>query len=143
MTKCRDPQRIYDIIQKRRWYPAAWGHHPAEVKAAFKTFKWRPQLKYCWQNCQRFLLDAYRHGMTDLLSRLSYHEGYVLVHGVMTPHAWLRIDGDLLELTVDPSIQVIYLKSYEVSLASLLARTIQNNAFVPDEAKLAKIRIVS
>lgn len=139
MTKRRDPKRIYAVMQKQGWYPALWSHHPAEIKEAFKAFGWRPQLKYCWQNCQRFILDTYRHGFTELQARLRYHEGYVMAHGVVTPHAWLTFNGERLELTVDPGVEVVYLKSYEVTLEGLLARAVQTREFSPDMAKLANI----
>jgi hypothetical protein len=101
-------------IRTRGWAPALWAHHPSEVKDAIRRMRWRPQVKQCFANCQRFLLAREEHGLN-----VEYREGYVQ-NIIPVPHAWLIYQGEILELTLDPDRNVKYLQSYAVSTGDVL-----------------------
>ena len=89
--------------------PVRWAHHPAEVVAVLKACGIRPRSKQCHANSQRFLQAA-----EELRPRLEYREGLVRSQrGTLFEHAWLTLDGEILDLTLD-SRQHEYVASYAI-----------------------------
>lgn len=92
-------ERIFEGLRKRGWYPARWAHHPPAVKRKLRSFRWRPQVKQCFANCQRFVLD--NATSPDPLDDVEYHEGWVLAL-IPIAHAWLTVGGEVVDLTLEP-----------------------------------------
>lgn len=98
-----------EAIGARGWYPARWAHHPQPIKAAIRRLGWRPQVKHCWQNSQRLLLDNDAMGLG---LGLGYREGWVTVTfdwgPFTTEHGWLVYRGAVLDLTLPPEDDTQY-----------------------------------
>lgn len=72
-------------------------HHPEHIRQILKTIGLYPNIKECFANCQRFVLGVDDHNVG---LEATYHEGYVF--GLIPfEHAWVEIDGEVLELTLD------------------------------------------
>lgn len=109
-------------LNERGWAEALWAHHPPEVRAAIRSLGWRPQVKQCFANCQRFALAR--------LLEVEYREGWV--HTVIPiQHAWLVYRGEILDLTLDPGRDVEYLESYAVPLEEVALAAVRRGFFGP------------
>jgi hypothetical protein len=73
----------------------------------------RSEPKDCYNNAFRFISDNWSHDITYIL-------GYTLVHGIPIQHAWVKVDGQHLDVTLDPGTN-LYFKVIEVSKVHLLA----------------------
>lgn len=117
--------RRVDCYVKRGWCPVPWAHHPEPIKRAIRAMGWRPQMKQCFANSQRFALYADRHGI-----EVEYREGYA--SGLIPfEHAWLMFEGRVLDLTIEPDGAVEYLKSYAVPTATILQHVVRTETFSP------------
>lgn len=87
-------QRIA-FYQKHGWCPLPTSRHPKEVRDSLREARIRPQMKQCYRNSQRFIVES------DLAPRLTYVEGVVDGH---IPHAWLLLDGQILDLTLEKPV---------------------------------------
>lgn len=127
---------IYHQIRARGWAPALWAHHPPEVKRAITTMGWRPQVKQCFMNCQRFILGG--HGL-----EVEYREGYVQTL-IPMEHAWLIYKGEVLELTLDPNKEISYLDSHTASILDIQMNMAITGSYGPvfprDLAELSPFR---
>lgn len=116
---------VDDVIRQlneRGWAEALWAHHPPEVRAAIRAMGWRPQVKQCFANCQRFALAR--------LLEVEYREGWI--HAVIPmQHSWLVYQGRTLDLTLDPGRDVEYLESYAVPLDEVALAAVRRRAFGP------------
>ncbi len=85
---------------ERPHVPVAWKHQQAEIRAALRRHSVRPVTKSCMMNSQRLFVAA-----DELRGRLVYVEGWRADHqlDVPIPHAWLELDGVLVDLTLDAS----------------------------------------
>lgn len=61
-----------------------------------------PQMKQCFYNCQRFVVNTF-------LS-VEYHEGWV-TSIIPIEHAWIKWNGQIIDLTLEPDMEREYLKS--------------------------------
>jgi len=95
-------EHVVATWNRQGWYPAPWSHHPQEVKDAIRQLGWRPKIKECYANCQRFALYS---GLD-----VEYREGWV-VSGIALEHAWLIYKGSILDLTLNPDRGPKYLNS--------------------------------
>lgn len=86
-----------------------WAHHPFEIKAALRLHRIRPSARTCHGNCQRLILAA-----EELEGRLRYHEGIARSGKLVFEHAWLTLDGHVVDLTLT-DCDTTYLAGYEVS----------------------------
>lgn len=77
------------------WAPVKYAHQPAEIKAELRRIGMRPQMKQCFANCQRFIVQS-------ALTGLEYHEGYITAI-IPLEHAWLTWDGERIDLTLAPN----------------------------------------
>ena len=80
------------FYQKHGWAPVSTTRHSQEVREAIRDARFRPAMKQCFRNSQRLII------LSELRSRLTYVEG--LLNGYML-HAWLLLDGEILDLTLD------------------------------------------
>jgi hypothetical protein len=87
-------RRLVDVYSRQGWYPAKWAHHPPEIKAELRRMGYRPRVKECYQNCQRFL-------MRTKLDDLWYVEGHAGTV-VPVPHCWLLYKDQVVDLTLPP-----------------------------------------
>jgi|AntDeeMinimDraft_6_1070357.scaffolds.fasta_scaffold06662_4 hypothetical protein len=94
----------FDHYVKHGWCPVPWKHHPEPIKEALRGMGWKPQLKQCFYNSQRFLVTARQMGL-DL--DLEYHEGYAQTL-IPFEHAWLVYEGEVLDLTLPPDREPVY-----------------------------------
>lgn len=85
-----EAKRAY--YHKHGYCPLATARHSKEVRDAIRAAGMRPMMKQCFKNSQRFIMRS------DLADRLTYVEGVV---GRATFHAWLLLDGKILDLTLD------------------------------------------
>lgn len=116
---------VDDVIRQlneRGWAEALWAHHPPEVKAAIRTMRWRPQVKQCFANCQRFALAR--------VLDVEYREGWVQTL-IPVEHAWLVYRGEILDLTLDPGRGAEYLESYAVPLEEVALSVIRRRSYGP------------
>ena len=128
--------QVYTGLMERGWYPAQWKHHPAPIKEAIRRFGWRPQVKQCFANCQRFILD---NATTGPGLAVEYREGYVQTL-IPIEHAWLIYEGEPLDLTLDPDIERVYLDSAGYSVADIRKRIVTAGSFGPvDQIALNKL----
>ncbi len=121
MTK-RTSDDVYRQLWARGWAPALWAHHPPEVREVFHRQGWRPLVKQCFANCQRFALNT---GLD-----VEYREGWVVILIPMA-HAWLIYKGEVLDLTLDLNQEVQYLDSYAVSYDEILTYVIETGSYGP------------
>ncbi len=129
MTR-RTTDDVYHQIRRRGWAPALWAHHPPEVKRAIWWMGWRPQVKQCFSNCQRFVLGVQRLAPMGIDLEVEYREGWV--HTVIPmEHAWLIYEGRVLDLTLDPNRDVEYLCSNIVSQEEILLRVVRTGEYGP------------
>jgi len=111
-----DTDRRVRCFLRRGWCPVPWAHHPKPIRDALRAMGWRPKMKGCWQNAQRFACEAPRHGI-----EVEYREGYC--QGIIPfDHGWLMYEGEVLDLTLTPADvrEYTYLDSYAVSRAEVL-----------------------
>lgn len=88
---------------------AKYGHLRPELKHLLRAAGIRPQRKQCFANCQQIMLEA-QH--TRLEPWLDYHEGWVVCSAeVPIRHAWLVLDKDLQDPTLDHRLPEHYLFS--------------------------------
>lgn len=120
--KARDSDDVIRQLSERGWAPALWAHHPPEVKAAIRSMGWRPQVKQCFMNCQRFALS----GLLDV----EYREGWIQTI-VPMEHAWLSYRGEVLELTLDPGREVEYLDSCSATADEIRVQLIRSRTYGP------------
>lgn len=125
----RDAQKLAETYFKQGYVNALWAHHPPEVKAAIREFGWRPQIKNCFMNSQQFFLDCWRR-KPELFERLEYHEGYVVTI-LPLEHAWLKLDGEVLDLTLDPGIGREYLRSHTYGSEEVLKHVVKTGTWGP------------
>lgn len=98
--------RRIEGYHKRGWYPVKYAHHPKVIRDAIRAIGFRPQMKACHANCQRFMMGIHRDLRSSALpadpalARIEYHEGFSLGLIVFT-HAWLVLDGEVIDLTLD------------------------------------------
>ena len=123
----RTTDDVYRQIRARGWAPALWAHHPPEVKRAIWFMGWRPQVKQCFANCQRFLLGTQSLGLN---LEVEYREGWIQTL-IPMEHAWLIYKGEVLDLTLDPHRDVEYLYSHTASPDQILARIYQTKEYGP------------
>lgn len=92
--------------RRNGWHPVRFAHHPLQIKDAIKRIGMRPQMKQCYRNCQRFKIYA-----TWL--EVEYHEGWVMSITPIPPipHAWLVWGDRIIDLTLEPDINIQYLNS--------------------------------
>lgn len=98
--------RKFETYQAQGWAPADWAHHPTEIKAEIRRLGWRPKIKECFMNSQRFLL-----GVSPEMG-LVYCEGYaeMMISQARYPleHGWLLYRGAVLDLTLGPDRAIEY-----------------------------------
>jgi hypothetical protein len=80
-----------EMYCKRGWCPVPWAHHPKEIRDELRRMRFRPKMKSCFENCQRFVM----HTMLDV----RYTEGYA-VSMIPVEHAWLTWNGRIIDLTL-------------------------------------------
>lgn len=122
----RTTDEVIRQLNQRGWAEALWAHHPPEVKAAIRSMGWRPQVKQCFANCQRFALAR--------LLDVEYREGWVQTV-IPLQHAWLVYRGEVLDLTLDPGRSAEYLRSYAVPLDEVALSAVRNRAYGPVRPK--------
>jgi hypothetical protein len=116
--------RVLDIYGRQGWYPIPWRHHPAEVRDLIRVMRFRPQMKCCYMNSQRFLLGNQNlHAGLDL----EYREGWIMKL-IPIQHAWLLYNGEVLDLTLD-SRETHYLKSIGSTIDQVLSHMIETGVY--------------
>lgn len=108
-----DLEKALDTWSRKGWYPVKWAHHPKEIRDALREIGLRPQIKECYANCQRFMVGIHRPSFSDLSlsTRIQYREGFAFSL-IPFDHAWLTLDGDVVDLTADPERKYVYLLSH-------------------------------
>ena len=98
------------------WAPVSYKHLNPALRALIKAMGYRPRMKECFQNTQRIFMEAHMRRM-PWVARLAYHEGWISSLGVPVQHAWLSLDGENQDPTLDNKAPVDYLasNSYTVS----------------------------
>lgn len=133
-----DLERKIESFNRRGWYPAKYSHHPKLIRDAIRLIGYRPQIKACFMNCQRFVLGVRRGGFDPALLRVRYHEGFAVALIVIT-HAWLEFDGEVIDLTLDPDRATRYLFSKQHDERAILRTLARNKYWGPvDEEWLAR-----
>ena len=96
---------------------------------------WRPQVKQCFMNCQRFILEG--------LLEVEYREGWVQTL-IPMEHAWLIYKGKVLDLTLNSSRDVVYLNSHVAHVLDIQLQMVRTGRFGPvfpeDLAELSPFR---
>jgi hypothetical protein len=116
MKRVRTSADIIAGINKRGWWPSPWAHHPPEIRAALRSQGWRPRVKQCFSNCQRFILGAIG---TELEQHLEYREGWATV-SIPMEHAWLLYKGEVMDMTLGPNAKVEYGESLACTTAEII-----------------------
>lgn len=109
-----------DYYCRRGWCPVPWAHHPPEIRNEIRRIGFRPKMKSCFENCQRFVID------TTL--DVQYHEGYV-ISMIPMEHAWLTWNGKIVDLTI-PDVQE-YLKSNVYTWEQITRSIVRTGVFGP------------
>ena len=128
-----DINRVVEVFNRQGWYPAPWVQHPPEIKAAIRALGWRPRIKECFANCQRFLLQSEVPG-------LEYREGWIRSVIPMT-HAWLVYKGERLDLTLRPAREdIVYMESIAYSEDDVRRAVVASRFYAPvNPAELERI----
>jgi hypothetical protein len=86
-------------------------------------------------NCQRFILGS--------SLEVEYREGWVQTL-IPMEHAWLIYKGEVLDLTLDPCRDVVYLDSHTASVLDIQLRMVRTGEYGPifprDLAELSPFR---
>lgn len=86
-----------------------WAHQPAIVKELIRRGGFRPMQRDCFTNCSRLAIAA--RG-TPYESCIRYCEGWATSRfgGLELPleHAWVQLEGRIVELTLPPDRLVQY-----------------------------------
>lgn len=136
----RTADRVIECLNRNGWCPALWGHHPPEIREAIREMGFRPAVKGCFANCQRFVLA---NAMLGLGLDVEYREGWVL--GIIPfEHAWLvyRPEGgeeQILDLTLDPDTtgEYEYQDSTGYSVDAVHANCVRTGMYKPvDQRRL-------
>jgi len=121
MTK---PKQV-DILEKCQaeirngWYPAPQAHLPAEIRQALRRYGIRPAVGMCHRNSQRFMMDS-DYEDPALAARLTYCEGFASSgQSIWFQHAWLLIDGAMLDLTLEPDPAHEYIRRYTATVMEI------------------------
>lgn len=128
--------QVYESIRRNGWCPALWKHHPQEIKDAIKAMGFRPQVKECFRNCQKFVL---MNEMLGLGLDVEYHEGWILAT-IPMEHAWLVYKGELLDLTLSADRDIQYLDSTGHDFEDVRDSCIRTGMFKPvDDYRMREI----
>ena len=115
------------LYLKQGWCPVKWSHHPKVIKDILRAIRLVPGMKECFANCQRFVTDVDLHGF-DL--NVEYREGYV-VSILPIEHAWLTVNGEVVDLTLAPDRPREYLDSYAVPVDEIRRNMLEQKAYCP------------
>jgi len=113
------------LYLKQGWCPAKWSHHPKVIKDALRTIRFVPGIKECFANCQRFAIDVDRY---QLPLDVEYREGYV-ISIIPIEHAWLMVDGETVDLTLDPDREHEHLRSYAVPVDEIRTNMLKTRSY--------------
>lgn len=112
-----------DIYVREGECPADIDHLPERVQEALVELRITPMIKECYTNSQRFLI--HNEYLPEPFN-LEYHEG--IVTGIIPfEHAWLTLEGDILDLTLSPDREypIEYLDSVTYSVEQVRANMVE------------------
>lgn len=105
--------------------PAKTDHLPQKVREVLDEIGLIPGIKECFANCQRFVVDVALYGLP---LDVEYREGYVMSI-LPIEHAWLVVDGEVVDLTLDPDREREYLRSYAVPVDEIKRNMLEQKAY--------------
>jgi hypothetical protein len=105
--------------------PARTDHLPKKVQDILDEIGLVPGIKECFANCQRFAIDVDRY---QLPLDVEYREGYV-ISIIPIEHAWLMVDGETVDLTLDPDREHEHLRSYAVPVDEIRTNMLKTRSY--------------
>lgn len=127
-----DVDRKIRTWQKMGWCPVRYAHLPKPIKDSIREIGFRPQMKQCYANCQRFVIHTNLEGV-------EYHEGWVMSI-IPIEHAWLTWNGQVIDLTLEPDGKHEYLDSTAYTREEIIRSLWHTGCFGPvDHFKLAEL----
>jgi hypothetical protein len=120
-------ERKVELYNRQGWCPVPWRHHAPEIRELIHMLGFRPQMKCCYMNSQRFVVGNYHKGAG---LDLEYREGWAIGCIVPVQHAWLLYKGEVLDLTLDSS-KTQYLQSCAVDVEEVLEHMIKTRVYGP------------
>jgi len=99
--------KIFDQFIKNGWIPVSYKHHPEHIKEAISLANFRPQIKQCFSNCQKIVVNQNKH-------KLRYVEG-IVASMIPIEHAWIIDENDVFhDITLNPAPKILCYKVYSL-----------------------------
>ena len=126
-----DSKERFDHYVEYGWAPAPQDSLPDYVQDLLGRMGFEPRMKECFANCQRFMVDYARLvRRLGLEHEVEYHEGYV-ISLIPFEHAWLVIDGTIVDITLGSDRDIRYLRSYTYSSDEINRNLAESGMYKP------------